>query len=169
MQNKEIILGLLQDMQDFAKMKNIQCEPIYLLGGSGCILMNYLNRGTTDIDFIDLDYSANMGRLFRILESFDMLDWTVASIPSGYKERATKLVEFDYIDVYVLSMEDIIVSKIGRYSEKDVEDIAIMMDKAKRTIVFELIENVLRRSDFSEISKSHFEYNAKIFKEKYYV
>ena len=31
--NKEILYQILHDIEDFAKMKNIDCPPIYLLGG----------------------------------------------------------------------------------------------------------------------------------------
>ncbi len=30
--NRDILLELLQDMEDFARMKNEKCPPIYLLG-----------------------------------------------------------------------------------------------------------------------------------------
>lgn len=165
--NREILMQLLTDMQDFAKMKDIKCEPIYLLGGSGCIIGNYLKRATTDIDFVDIGYKASSGRLFKLLESFDMLDLYVCSNAEGFQNRATRLDEFDRLEIYVLSPEDIIVSKIGRYQPKDIEDISELMGLADIKILMDLIDNVLARKDFSEIAKKHFENNVKLFRERF--
>jgi hypothetical protein len=40
--NREILFEILHDMEDFAQLKNIDYPPIYLLGGSGCIVAGYL-------------------------------------------------------------------------------------------------------------------------------
>lgn len=167
--NKEILYNLLYDMEDFARLKGIKCEPLYLVGGSGCIIAGYLDRATTDIDFIDINYPAKMGRLFKILESFDLIDLFVASIPDGFEKRAIKIHDFKSIDVYVLSVEDIIVSKIGRYNKKDKDDIKNLNTKASKKIVFELIDNVLNRSNYSNIAKENFVLNAERFKEDFNV
>ena len=65
--NRDRLLEIIQDMDDFAKMKNIDYLPLYILGGSGCIIAGYLDRGTTDFDLLDIRYSSEMGRLLRIL------------------------------------------------------------------------------------------------------
>jgi len=165
--NKEILMELLNDMESFAEMKNIEYPSIYLLGGSGCIIAGYLNRATTDIDFLDMDYDASIGRLFRILDRFDMLDIYLTTIPLDFKERAIKLEGFK--NIYILSREDIILSKIGRYSEKDIEDISILLKDANNNLISKLIEEVSSRENISERVKEVFVKNAKLFRERFNV
>lgn len=165
--NKEILMELIGDMDFFAKMKNIKYPPIYLLGGSGCIIAGYLDRATTDIDLLDMGYGASMGRLFRILDRFDMLDIYLTTIPLDFRKRVIKLEDFE--NIYILSREDIILSKIGRYSEKDVEDISILLIDADKNLVHKLIEEVTLRKNISERVKEAFMINARLFKERFYV
>src|SRR5690348_10988898 len=106
-------------MEDFSRMKGIEYPPIYLLGGSGCIIGEYLSRATTDFDLLDMEYDASTGKLLRILDRYDLLDIYLTTIPEDFMKRAKKIINFK--NVYVLSREDIVLSKIGRYSEKDVE------------------------------------------------
>ncbi|TCO69053.1 DUF6036 family nucleotidyltransferase [Marinisporobacter balticus] len=165
--NREILFEILQDMEDFANMKNIEYPPIYLLGGSGCIVAGYLDRATTDVDFLDMDYQANIGRLFKILDRFDMLDIYLTTIPLDFIKRAIKIKEFQ--NIYVLSKEDIILSKIGRYSEKDIEDMEILIKDADKQLILELIGVVEKRNDIGEKVKNVFIKNVHLFKERFYV
>ena len=49
---------------------------------------------------------------------FDMLEYESTVISPKYKERAIKLNKFKYLNVYLLSPEDIIVSKIIRLEQR---------------------------------------------------
>jgi len=165
--NKQILLELLRDMEDFARLKGIECPAIYLIGGAGCIIAGYLERATVDFDFIDINYPAEAGRLFKILDRFDMLDLYVTPVAPEFEKRAIKIEGFD--SVYVLSREDIIVSKLGRYSEKDREDIKKLMTGADKEKLKKLIELVINRKDFSPVVKYRFIKNVKDFEEEYNV
>jgi hypothetical protein len=167
MKNKEILLEHLRDMDEFAQLKNLSCPPIYLLGGSACILGGYINRATTDFDFIDIDYPANSGRLFKMLERFDMLDYYVTPLPPDFRNRAKKLNGFEIIEIYVLSKEDIIVSKLSRYSEKDLGDIRQLIATSDKNLIEKLIEDITLRTDFSEKVKEYFIRNSKLFLEEF--
>jgi len=169
LKNREILLELLHDADDFATLKQIKCPPIYFLGGSGCILGNYFDRATFDLDFIDINYSASAGKVFRLFDRFDMLDLYVTPVAEGFEKRAIGLDGFNTLNYFVLSKEDIIVSKLGRYSEKDQEDIETLMKESDITVLIELINNVLNREDFSERIKIEFEKNSNHLREKYNV
>jgi hypothetical protein len=169
LKNRELLLELIKDADDFATFKNIKCPPIYLLGGSGCILGNYLNRATFDLDFIDVNYEASAGKVFRLFDRFDMLDLYVTPIADGYEERAIKLEGFTTLKYYVLSREDIVVSKLGRFSEKDKEDIDVLIEACDRQLLDELIKNVIRRDDFSERVKAEFVKNSELLRKRYHV
>ena len=85
------MLEILHDADDFATLKKIKCSPIYFLGGSGSILGNYMSRATFDLDFIDINYDASAGKVFRLFDRFDMLDLYVTPIAEGFEERAIEL------------------------------------------------------------------------------
>jgi hypothetical protein len=130
---------------------------------------NYLDRMTLDIDIIDLEYPSKMLQLFNVLGKYDLLDIYVTSIADGFKERAKKVKDFENIEVYVLSREDLIVTKLGRYSEKDKEDISKLIDKANKKVLNELIENVSNRASYGEIVKVEFLKNVEKFRGDYNV
>jgi len=163
--NKEILLELFRDMEDFSEMKKIHYSPIYLLGGSGCIIAGYLDRATTDVDFLDMNYNANMGRIFRILDRFDMLDIYLTTIPLDFEERVIKLENFK--NIYVLSKEDIILSKLGRYSQKDIEDISTLLKDADKKLIVKLIELVRSRKNLGKKVREKFIENVKLFEVKF--
>ncbi|NMB97647.1 MAG: hypothetical protein GYA02_13730 [Clostridiaceae bacterium] len=163
--NRKILYEILQDVEDFAKLKNINYPPIYLLGGSACIIAGYLDRATTDIDLLDMNYDASMGRLLRIMEKYDFLDLYLTTIPMDFKNRARKIDKFK--NIYVLSREDIILSKVGRYSEIDIEDISIMIKSADKKLLANLIEKVMTRENLSERVKQVFSQNISLFRERF--
>ena len=87
----------------------------------------------------------------------------------NYKERATKLEEFKYINVYILSKEDVAVSKIIRLAEKDIEDLNQIIPKCDKKILNNVIEEVLNREDLFNSKRNEFVKKLKIFREKYNV
>lgn len=165
--NKEIIKQILQDVDDFAQLKKINYPPVYLLGGSACIIAGYLDRATTDIDLLDMEYDASMGRLLRIMEKYDILDLYLTTIPMDFKDRAIKIGEYN--NIFVLSREDIILSKIGRYSKIDIEDIAIMIKDADKELLSGLIDVVIARKNISQRVRQAFVSNVRLFREKFNV
>ena len=169
MKNKDILMELLHDADEFASFKKIECPPIYFLGGSGCILADYLCRATLDLDFVDINYDASVGKIFRLFDRFDMLDVYVTPIAKGFENRAIELKGFNYLKFYALSKEDIIVSKLGRYSEKDQEDISILIVDCDRILLRELIESVISKENFSKRIKEKFIENSNLLKELYNV
>lgn len=152
--NREILNQLLMDMEDFANLKNIDYPPIYLLGGSGCIVSGYLTRATTDIDILDMEYDAKVGRILCILDRYDILDIYLTTIPMDFENRVTKLDGFN--NIYVLSREDIILSKLGRYSPIDIEDISELIINSDKNLIRKLIQAVENRNNISERVKEVF-------------
>lgn len=169
MKNRDLLMELLHDADDFATLKKIKCPPIYFLGGSGCILGNYLDRATLDLDFIDINYEASVGKVFRLFDRFDMLDVYVTPIADGFESRAIKLEGFETLDYYVLSKEDIIVSKLGRFSDKDKEDIDTLIKECDLKKLNTLIQNVIERENFSDRIKAEFIKNSTDLRKRYNV
>ena len=112
---KDNLLEVLHEMEEVTKLFKLEPFDIYLIGGGACILGEYTTRATLDIDFVDLGYPAKYGKVFVLLRDYDMLEYQSTILSPNYKERATKLEEFKYINVYILSKEDVAVSKIIRF------------------------------------------------------
>lgn len=121
------IMYRLQLMDHLAEATNTQDLSVYLLGGSGCIVGDYIHRKTVDIDIVDINYEARLGKILNILSPYDMIDIECGTIPPLYKDRAKQVGDFKVIKAYVLSPQDIIVSKLGRYNQKDKRDIEVLM------------------------------------------
>lgn len=166
---KDNIIEVLREMEEVTKLFKLEPFDIYLIGGSACILGEYTTRATMDIDFIDLGYPAKYGKVFVLLRDYDMLEYQSTLLSPSYKERAIKLNEFNYINVYILSKEDIIISKIIRLADKDYEDINQMMPNCDKDILNKIINEILERKDLFDSKKIEFEKKLKVFREKYNV
>ncbi len=157
----------IYEMEKVAQVFDIKPFDMYFLGGSACILGDYNDRATRDFDFIDLNYSSNLGKVFVHLRDFDMLEYESTLISPLYKERAIRLEKFTYLNIYVLSIEDIIVSKIIRLVQKDLQDIDVLITKADKKLIKQIISEVINRKDLFESKKKEFKRKLNIFKERY--
>lgn len=104
-----------------------EIPELYLAGGSACILAGYLSRATKDFDLINIGYGSRIGKVLNYLQPYDLLDITNAELSSDFRDRAVPIGNFKNIRVFAMSREDIIASKIGRFSEKDRMDIQVLM------------------------------------------
>lgn len=159
----------IYDMEKVAQLFDIEPFDIYLLGGSACILGGYTDRATRDFDFLDLNYPSRFGKVFAQLRDFDMLEYESTLISPKYKDRAIKLDQFKYLNVYVLSVEDIIISKIIRLEQKDIEDIDALIKTADKKLINKIIDEVLERNDLYQSKKDKFLQQLPIFRERYNV
>ena len=156
-------------MEEVTKLFKLDSFDIYIIGGSACILGEYTTRATMDIDFVDLGYPAKYGKVFSLLRDYDMLEYESTVLSPTYKQRAIKLEEFQYINVYILAKEDIAVSKIIRLAEKDIEDLDQMIPNCKKELLNSIIDEILERNDLFESKKEEFKKKLTIFREKYNV
>ena len=166
---RDNLIEVLHEMEEVTKMFKLESFDIYIIGGGACILGEYTSRATMDIDFIDLGYPAKYGKAFVLLRDYDMLEYQSTILSPSYKERATKLDEFKYINVYILSKEDVVVSKIIRLAEKDIEDLDQIIPKCNKDLLNNIIDEVIKRDDLFESKKEEFTRKLKIFREKYNV
>ncbi len=163
--------SLMSDLQDIDQIAQYLLPEnnlkIYIAGGSGCVLAGYIDRATRDFDFIDIGYTAKIGKLLNYLSPYDLLDELCATIPSNYIKRVKQLDGFNYINVYVLSPEDIIASKIGRYSEKDINDIDILVRLSNIDTLKISVCEILNDTKISNNTKQKYVENLTKFSEKY--
>lgn len=166
---KDNLIEVLHEMEEVTKLFKLEPFDIYIIGGSACILGEYTTRATLDIDFVDLGYPSKYGKAFSLLKDYDMLEYQSTLLSPTYKERALKLENFRYINVYILSKEDIIASKIIRLAEKDIEDLNQMVPECNKESLNSIIEEILNRKDLFKSKKTEFISKLKVFKEKYNV
>ena len=166
---RDNLIETIHEMEEVTKLFKLEPFDIYIIGGSACVLGEYTNRATLDVDFIDLGYPSKYGKAFSLLRDYDMLEYESTILSPTYKQRAIKLNEFKYINVYILSMEDVVVSKIIRLSKKDIEDLNQIVPKCNKTLLNNIIEEIIERKDLFESKKTEFIKKLKIFKEKYNV
>ena len=169
MNNYESMLETLKNMEKVAQVLNVPPFPIYFLGGSACVLGNYSDRVTRDFDFIDLDYSSTYGKVLRYLNDFDMLEYESTILAPSYKERAKRFEQLEYLQIFILSREDIIVSKIIRLEQKDIEDIDRLIVQSDKLLILNIIGEVLQRKDLFDSKREAFLTNLPAFKERYNV
>lgn len=163
------MMNTVREMEQIARLFNIKPFPVYFMGGSACLLGRYTERATKDFDFIDLDYSARLGKVFAHLRDYDFLEYQSTAISPKYKERALRLHEFEYLQIYVLSREDIIVSKIIRLALKDIEDIDQLIKNSDIELINKIIDEVIERTDLFQSKKDAFINKLNIFRERYNV
>lgn len=166
---KDNLIEVLHEMEEVTRLFKLEPFDIYIIGGGACILGEYTTRATLDIDFVDLGYPAKYGKVFVLLRDYDMLEYQSTILSPTYQERAIKLDEFKYINVYILSKEDIAVSKIIRLAQKDIEDLDQLIPNCNKKVLNNIIDEVLNRQDLFESKKQEFERKLKVFREKYNV
>ena len=169
MDNMKEVSDILFDMEKLAVSLNIDPFEIYFLGGTACILGEYTHRATMDFDFIDLHYPAKLGRVLRYLSDFDMLEYESTLLSPMYPTRAIRLKQFTYLNIYILSKEDIVVSKVIRMADKDIEDMNEMITHCNKDTILKIVDEILERDDLFDSKKEQFIRNLIIFKEKYHV
>lgn len=169
MDNADALKQILKDMDTVANSLEVEPFSIYLLGGSACILGGYSDRMTRDFDFVDLDYPAHFGRVLRYLNDFDMLEYESTILAPSYQERAIRLNEFQYLNIFILSREDIIVSKIIRMEEKDLDDMDRMIGVSDKNLILKIIDEVLSREDLYPSKKDAFLQKLPEFRRRYNV
>ena len=166
---RDNLIEILHEMEEVTKLFKLEPFDIYIIGGSACMLGEYTTRATLDVDFVDLGYPSQYGKVFSILRDYDMLEYQSTLLAPSYKERAQKLEEFKYINVYILSKEDIAISKIIRLAQKDIEDLDQIIPRCNKNLLNQIIEEIISRGDLFESKKEEFTKKLEIFKEKYNV
>lgn len=166
---RDNLIEVIHEMEEVTKLFKLEPFDIYLIGGSACILGEYTTRATLDIDFVDLGYPSKYGKVFVLLRDYDMLEYQSTILSPSYKDRAIKLNEFEYINVYILSKEDIAISKIIRLAEKDIQDLDEIIPKCNKQILNNIIDEIIERIDLFQSKKDEFIKKLKIFREKYNV
>ncbi|NHJ33758.1 MAG: hypothetical protein FK732_12940 [Asgard group archaeon] len=129
--DKTILYDFLDTLDDELSRTFI----VVAVGGTAMTLLN-LKPSTIDIDFMvsSSDYSEFQKALTNLSHGFKVdvyVDGMVFSqdLPDDYLEKSIPIVDFDHIYLRALHPIDVVVTKIGRLNERDLQDIEVCIQK----------------------------------------
>jgi hypothetical protein len=104
---------------------------VVAVGGTAMTLLN-LKSSTMDIDFTMPcdDYSEFQNALRNLSHGFKVDLWPDGMVfsqilPNDYLEKSIEIANFKHIQLKALHPVDIVVTKIGRLNERDLQDIEV--------------------------------------------
>lgn len=133
----------------FAKMP-VAIHPVFhVLGGTALVFHGCLAVATVDIDVAN----KLSPKVKEMVEPFvsDEASY-VATLPKNYVERLVPYCpgDFNNIEVFLLSLEDLVITKLGAWRSKDKDDIGKtdLLKRANLDKVYEIL-----KSEFDENSR----------------
>jgi hypothetical protein len=112
------------------------------VGGSGAlILTDYLSRRTQDIDVVD-ELPSEVRSLHKVLDQLEqryrlqIAHFQSHYLPSGWEQRVHSMEPFGRLQVFLVDVHDVFLSKLFSSREKDRDDLrALAPQLDKETIV----------------------------------
>lgn len=131
-----------------------------IVGGGALILMGFISRATQDIDVIHF----TPAELLRLMSKYDINANVSAHLdcfPEDYYKRAKQIeIPTQKIVFYTLSLEDLVISKLNSYRDKDIKDISeprVLKDLNWNTL--DQLAQEMEESLISERLRSEFKHN----------
>lgn len=126
----ERVIALLKD---FAHQKKGRLRLI-LVGALALQHYGMRDRATFDLD---AEVSGDLEGLFQFLKDRqipadlgeDISGWSVIAMPPGYRDRAVTLYADAHLQVKALSPLDLIIAKLRRFTEEDIQDALFIAGK----------------------------------------
>lgn len=139
--SKDDIIFSFKKLDTLLKLEQVQLE-VCLIGGTACLLTGIVDRATIDYDLLNLDYSPRFRNYLNLFNPYDLVDFEATTIPRSFKERLHLVFSGEYLACSILSIEDLILSKLCRNLEKDFRDIDLLILKADVQKIAYLIAEV---------------------------
>jgi len=124
-----------------------------IVGGGALLLKNIITSGTLDVDVLEV--SKEVEELFAGFDFNTRVKAVLDCFPYNYEDRL-ELVELPTksIRYYTPSIEDLIVSKLYAYREKDIEDLKKI--KISNKYNPSLLEEVIKESRESAVTERRY-------------
>ena len=169
--NLNTFLQLLADLNEELEL--------YAIGGTAMILKN-IKETTKDIDFLTTKNQESIRKLFNLAGLKEKDDsklcniWYLDSIridlfydefifgitlPNDWKDKSEHVKDIGKVKLYILNWQDIIITKIARNEQRDIDD-AIDIIKAEKINFDELKKRYYKLADGSLISDYHAKFKA---------
>lgn len=166
--NFKKVIGLLEE---FARKNKSELE-IILTGGLALQYYGMKERKTIDVD---AQVKGEIEKLLIFLKTRgvpgdlgeNISNWSVVSLPPRYEEKAMVIKKTKFLTLKVLSPRDMIIAKLRRFSEIDLEDAIFLARKFKLTpeSIDKSAEQAIRNSP-KDTAIFLFKKNLKIFLKK---
>lgn len=171
-ENRSTINRSLKDLENFLQLLADLDEKIelYAMGGTAMVLSN-IKEATKDIDFLTTERQETIRKLFTLAglkekDSSKLCNiWYLGdirvdmfydefimgiSLPDDWKEKSEHLRDIGELKLFILNWEDIIITKISRSEQRDIED-ALDIIKAKNIDFKELKKRYYKLAEVSII------------------
>lgn len=155
---KNIAITKLEDLDTLLNLLADLNEPIKLfaIGGTAMVLKK-IKESTKDIDFLTNEKYEKIKKLFKLAglkeESPNKACniWRVKGIridifyegfimginfPDDWAELSEKVKEIGKVQLYILNLYDLIITKIARAEKRDIEDIIVIIKSQKLNFDF---------------------------------
>jgi len=140
-------------MLDKAFSKQNKVKPIFhILGGTALLF-----HGITAVVTIDIDTANRLEeKVKEVVEPFISDNASeVAILPKNYTSRLVPYKNdiFENIKVYILSLEDLAITKLGANRTKDIEDLVKvgLLDRCDYDLMYKIINEELSTHDASRV------------------
>lgn len=146
----ERMLELDRIVTDLYPNMNFNCV---IVGGGALLLKDVIKRSTLDVDVLEV--SKEVEELFAEFDFNTRVKAVMDCFPYNYEDRL-ELYETHSksINYYTLAIEDLIVSKLYAYREKDIEDLKKIKEGNKYNI--DLLEKVVLESKKSALTERRY-------------
>lgn len=129
------------------------CEAV-ITGGSALVLHGCLERATKDVDFIELSNVLNKylrTRQDKILNSASQV--FLYNFPEDFLDRIVPVAELQTkIRYYLVSLEDLVVSKMASYRDKDIQD--VRNPEVVKRLDFGLLDRLIEEKAETALNKT---------------
>lgn len=124
-----------------------------IVGGSALLIRNIITRGTLDVDVLEV--SKEVEELFAVYDFNSRVKAVLDCFPYNYVDRL-ELVDLDTksIQYYTPSIEDLIVSKLYAYRDKDIEDLEKIRKSKKYNQI--LLDKIIKEARLSAITERRY-------------
>jgi hypothetical protein len=123
---------------------------IYIGGSAALMLTDFLTRHTEDIDVVD-EVPEEIRNAHRLL---DQLEKTYALhiahfqshyLPPGWEARSHSLEPFGRLQVLLIDVYDVILSKLFSARDKDLADLRVLVPKVDRDTLVQRLKDTTQR------------------------
>ena len=144
------------------KIDNVLSKKCIVVGvGGTAMMLHNLKTLTHDVDFTVRDGHYEFQKAINILEYCnDVETWIdgeiyLNTLPNDYFQKSTFCYSLQNLDVYAADLVDVIVTKIGRLNNRDVDDIEYII--RSKNINPEQIANRAKELKYDGLAATYFD------------
>ena len=96
---RDNLIETIHEMEEVTKLFKLEPFDIYIIGGSACVLGEYTNRATLDVDFIDLGYPSKYGKQQLIFKKIIKIKYTELPLIESKKNNFIRANNLHYATI----------------------------------------------------------------------